>query len=125
MSLASRAGITVIAKQELDVGFARAAVDVHGYADFALQQVQETAGGDGVALVYGSVLPFGDPRLADLDPATNPYWEEDTTVTWTAPGAVGARSARASDNNWATILVEIEATVLIPDIAVYFFGKER
>jgi hypothetical protein len=131
MSLASRAGITVIEKQELDVGFLRAPVDVHGYADYTLQQVQEVAGGAGTGTVYGSVLPFGDVRLADLDPATNPYWEEDALLVWAAAGTEGARSTgpgrqvAPSSNGWATILVEIEATVLLPDIAVYFFGKER
>lgn len=128
MSVARR-NTTVIEPTTIASGeFARAKVDVSGYADFTLQQVQTSAaGGAGAARVYGSALPFADPRLDDLDPAANYYWELDATLTWASPGTVGSRSARASDNTWCTILVEIEATAPNPqpDIAVYFFGKER
>lgn len=120
---------TVLAPQTIASGeFARAKLDVSNWCDYTLQQVQTSAaGGAGAARVYGSALPFDDPRLSDLDPATNEHWELDTTLTWANPGTVGARSARASDNTWATILVELEATAPNPqpDIAVYFFGKER
>lgn len=128
MSVARR-NTTVIETTTIASGeFARAKVDVSGYADFTLQQIQTSAaGGAGAARVYGSALPFADPRLDDLDPATNNYWELDATLTWANPGTAGARSARASDNTWCTILVELEATApnAQPDIAVYFFGKER
>jgi hypothetical protein len=124
-----RRNYTVIPKQTIASGaFARVALDVSNWCDFTLQQVQESAaGGAGVARVYGSALPFGDPRLVDLDPATNVHWELDPTVSWGNPGTVAARSARASDNTWSTILVEIAATAPNPqpDIAVYAFAKER
>lgn len=103
----------------------RVPLDVSNWADWTLQQVQETAGGNGTAAVYGSALRIDDERLADLDPATNSHWELDAAATWAAPGAAGARSVRASDNNWATILAEITVAVALPDFAVYFFGKER
>lgn len=124
MSVGNR-NATVIAPGNIAVGFVRVPLDVHGWADFTLQQVQTTTGGAGVAKVYGSTLPIDSTLLADLDPTTNMHWEEDTTLTWAAPGTAGARSARASDNTWCTILVEVEATIEITDIAVYFFGKER
>lgn len=118
-----------IAKQTIASGaFARAKLDVSNWADYTLQQVQESAaGGAGVARVYGSALRFDDTRLSELDPSLNDYWELDSTVVWANPGTVGARSARASDNTWSTILVEIEATAPNPqpDIAVYVFAKER
>lgn len=104
--------------------FVRVPLDVSQLCDFTVQQVQETAGGTGVNRVYGSALPFGDPRLATLG-ASNPFWEIDTTLTWAAPGTIGARSARASDNCWSTILVEVEATTTLNGMSIYFFGKER
>lgn len=124
-----RRNFTALPKQTIASGaFARAKLDVANWADYTLQQVQESAaGGAGVARVYGTALPFADPRLEETDPALNVYWELDTTLTWAAPGTVGARSARASDNTWSTILIEIEATAPNPqpDIAVYVFAKER
>lgn len=124
MSVA-RVHATVIERQSL-AATTRVPLAVEGLADWTLQQVQETAGGTGNARVYGSALPHNDPRLEDLDPATNFYWELDTAATWAAPGTQGARSVRASDNNWSTILAEIEVTAgPIPNLTVLFFGKER
>lgn len=116
---------TVIAPGDIAVGFVRVPLDVHGWAAYTLQQVQTTTGGAGVAKVYGSALPIASELLEDTDPTTNFHWEEDTTLAWAAPGTEGARSVHETDNSWSTILVEIEATLLLTDIAVYFFGKER
>lgn len=104
----------------------RIPVDVRGFSDFAIQWVQGSDTGTATATIYGSALPLDDKRLADLDPATNLHWEEDTTVSWTDPGAAGAASARAADNAWSTVLVEIDVTAgTLGDFALYFFGKER
>lgn len=104
----------------------RLPVDVRGFSDFTVQWVQLVSGGTATAKVYGSPLAANDERLEDTDPTTNPHWEEDTTLTWTAPGAVGAASARHSDNAWSTILVEIDVTAgTLGGFALFFFGKER
>lgn len=115
---------TVLEPGEL-AATARIPLDVSNWADWTLQQVQETAGGVGTAAVYGSALPIDSPLLADTNPSTNAHWELDTAAVWASPGAEGARSVRASDNNWATILAVINVTDPLPDFAVYFFGKER
>lgn len=123
MSVA-RKSVTVIAPGDL-AATRRVPLSVEGWADWRLQQVQTSTGGTATAAVYGSVLPISDPRLTDTDPATNPHWELDASLTWAAPGTEGARSVKCSDNAWATILPEIAVTVTLTDFAVYFFGKER
>jgi hypothetical protein len=123
MSVASRP-ITVLGETTLSdtTGFP---IDVSGFADWTLQQVQTVTAGGGTAAVYGSALPFGDPRLADTDPSTNPHWELDAGATWAAPGAEGARAAGKADNRWATILAHITIVTPLEGFAIYFFGKER
>lgn len=106
-------------RETLAVGTTRYLVRIGGYTDIGLQWIQHAAAGDATISLYAALVKDQTRYLADLDPATNPYWSALPSGFVSQPtAALGSEILPIADNAVQFLLVEIVVGTELTDFSL-------